>query len=308
MDKLKEYVELIMNKFGDHKAIVIMGVIIIGLLLMASMVDASPNQNHTCQGGHNCNQGGEGNEQSQAQAQYQSTTNNTSVSNDVEVDTRSSSYSGANSNSGGNRLSANGGQSSSSSNSAGGSATAAGGNSIAFGGVSASHASGGEGGVANATSGDASANAMSGDASASSGGNNLVGANVNFERSAASAATVFAGHCQTGASAQAEVGGFSVINSDQFCDYIRLAAVMREAYEWEVRDCICVGVCTTRQATVEMECKATNKAEDFLDAYYSNLWHAQGLLEHSSGSATADRIAGQAIRPMAVLGMLMWLL
>ncbi len=37
MDKIKEYVELVMDKFGDNKAVVVCGVIIVGFLLVVAI-------------------------------------------------------------------------------------------------------------------------------------------------------------------------------------------------------------------------------------------------------------------------------
>jgi hypothetical protein len=242
-------------------------------LAVLAILLASPwamaQQDHTCQGGNNCNEGGGSNG-----------TNNTSNSEAVgigvgvsssDADSRSSSYS-----SGGSVRSSvdvSGGQSDSRAQSAIGDISTSGGN-----------ATGGVGG----------------DTSIQIDGD---------DHTAASAATVFAGHCQTGMSGQLEAGGFGVVNSDQFCDYIRLAAVMREAYDYEITQCQCVGVCTNTVASVEMSCPdGGEKASEYLAAYHWNLSEAQELVVRSEYTALADRWGGQLIRPMAVILSLIWIL
>jgi len=37
MDKVKEYIELIMDKFGEHRAVVVFGVIILGFIVVAAV-------------------------------------------------------------------------------------------------------------------------------------------------------------------------------------------------------------------------------------------------------------------------------
>lgn len=292
MDKLKEYVELVMAKFGDNKKVIIIGLIVVGVILVVGAAQAQPNQDHTCQGGNNCNGGG-GSEQGQEQTSI----NLSHSDSDSSSDSRSSADAGASSNSGGNSLHASGGRSSSSSNAAGGTASATGGVGNGY---------GGEGGVATAAGG------ASGDSSASSGGNSqtsdvYVGGD-NHDVAASSAASVFAGYCQSGSSGQLEGGGFSVVQTEQFCNYIRLASVMYQAYEREVANCGCVGICTRAEASVVMECQPGENAEKFLDAYYENLWDAQELMQRTEGLALVDRASKQLITPMAILGVLVWLL
>ncbi len=268
MDKLKEYIELIMAKFGDKKEIIIGGLIIIGFILFASALMAQPNQDHTCQGGHNCNGGGDdsgqlqGQAQGQQQGQAQQTTvtqsSSTDISNNigVENDTRVSVNAGAFSDSSGNSVDVSGGQSTSSSQSGGGSAQSTSGGSVSA---------------------------------------------VNFEDSAASAASIFAGHCNSGASGQVSGGGFSVVNGQQFCDYIRMADAMWLAYQRETSACYCEGVCSPQLASVEMICLDGEQAQKFLGAYRENLWDAHDLLQATSGTATVGRVTGQVITPMALL-------
>jgi hypothetical protein len=114
----------------------------------------------------------------------------------------------------------------------------------------------------------------------------------NFEAAAASAATVFAGYCQTGASGQITGGGFSVVNPDAFCDHVRLADTMRQAYEYEV---------ASGRGEGEFAAK-------YLEVYHDNLHDAIRLIEGSEWSSYLDRQTGFVIRPAALIGLLIWLL
>ena len=114
----------------------------------------------------------------------------------------------------------------------------------------------------------------------------------NFEAAASSAASVFAGYCQSGGSGQLTGGGFSVVNSEQFCDHVRLASIMREAYEYEV---------------------AMGKGEEeyatkYYEAYHDNLGDALRLIEGSEFAGMIDRNTGFIIRPAALVGLLIFLL
>jgi len=254
MDKLKEYIKLVMEKFGNNREIVIGGLLILGFILIASTAMAQPNQDHTCQGGFNCT-GGQG-EQTQQTTVTQSSSTDISNNIGVENDTRVSVNAGAFSDSSGNSVDVSGGQSTSSSQSGGGSAQSTSGGSVSA---------------------------------------------VNFEDSAASAASIFAGHCNSGASGQVSGGGFSVVNGQQFCDYIRMADAMWLAYQRETSACYCEGVCSPELASVEMICLDGEQAQKFLGAYRENLWDAHDLLQATSGTATVGRVTGQVITPMALL-------
>ena len=263
----------------------ITGFLIAALLVLAPIAHAD--SSHECQG-NSCNGGGENNANANSEAYSGSTAAAGANSNSAAVSV-----------SGGNSLTAGGGESFSSSTAGGGSATAIGGSSGAV--------------IHDVTGGNATATGgSSGDSTSSSGGNSQdvsVGGNsVTFDRAAASAGAVFAGHCQSGASGQMEAGGFTVVNSEQFCDYIRLAAVMLEAYEREMRDCRCEGICSRSIASTDLICTESEKAEMFLDAYYENLHSAHELLQASEVTAIYDRVFGQSIRPLALLGALIWLL
>jgi len=107
---------------------------------------------------------------------------------------------------------------------------------------------------------------------------------------AASAATVFAGYCQSGASAQGIEGGFSIVNPEAFCNHIRMAAVAKEAYMFA-------------------EQTGNKKAASaFYDMYIDNLEDANGLLENTEDVSQLDTFFGYLVRPLAVIGALVFLL
>jgi hypothetical protein len=254
--------------------------------------------------------------QGQAQGQVSNNDNTNTNTSGASADSASSSDSNSNSSSssGGNTLS----------NTVGietGGATS-GSNSSASGGA-------GYGGNASASTGDS--NATVGDTSSSSGGNTQVldadyqdgdvevevadGDNSqsttfeqNYEASASSAATVFAGWCQSGASGQISGGGFSVVNPEAFCNHVRMAAVALEAYEYEMSKCQCVGICTSKVASVAQECTfETDEADMYLAMYHDNLADANGLLQATTTVGKVDAFAGYLVRPLALLALLLLL-
>lgn len=282
------------------------------LALLPVLAWAQPNQDHTCQGGHNCNEGGGSNEQSQEQNQGQSqSSNNTNTnSSNSQANAGASADSSSNSYSGGNSMDVYQGGSSSSSSASGGTANATGGESVAH---------GGEGGDAVAHGG------RSGDSSAVSGGNSQdisVEGDTNIDNSsysyveedaASSAAAVFAGYCQTGVSGQIVEGGFSIVHTEQFCNHIRLADVMWQAAEREKR-CQVIEVGYTDRGgndhitDSDEVCKYTEKGEKFLDAYYDNLLDAQALVEVTEGTSMLDALSKQLVTPLGLIGALIWLI
>jgi len=188
---------------------------------------------------------------------------------------------------------ANGGRSSSSSNATGGTATATG-------GVGGEGGQGGEGGIG--LGGDATGGNV-GDTSSSSGGNVQ---NLDYKSPAASAAFTYAGYCQSGGAGQSEEGGFSVVNSDQFCDHIRAAEEMLRAYEREISTCVveCVGVCSDAVASVDQSCADNTRAQYYLDAYHENLQDAHNMVQQTQATGLIGRIAGQLAIPTALLAVL----
>jgi hypothetical protein len=110
------------------------------------------------------------------------------------------------------------------------------------------------------------------------------------ETAVASAASVFAGYCQTGMSGSVEAGGFSVVNPEAFCNNIRMAAVYQEAYAWEIAH------------------DKPEQAEVYYEKYTGHLQDAHELLEATDGVATVDSFFGYLIRPIAVVAAVILLL
>lgn len=244
-------------------------------------------------GGWNSRDGNEqhqGQHQAQAQVQGQNQSsknvNKSSANSHSNADSHSTSKSGAASksgaysNSGGNHLSADGGKSRSSSKSAGGNAAAA----------------GGSGGLAQ-------------------GGDVTV--NTDYD-SVAQAATVFAGQCQRGLSGAVDEGGFSILDTRQFCDYIELANINYQAYlRAQQRTCKkpvkppCEAGCTRKEAWVKHNpptCDTTPEAQHFLDLYHGNLADAQRLIDNTKTTGLIDRISSQVFKPIAIIAALVLLL
>jgi len=226
--------------------------------------------------------------QAQGQGQQQTSTNLNHNSSRSSSGAISGAAAGAVSGSvsAGGTSSAGGG--SAHSNSHTGASTATVGNVNAAGGL------GGQGGNA----GDSNAASNSGDHTST------VSFKEDNDYPAAQAATVFAGYCQGGMSGQLEEGGFTVINNDQFCDYIRLAAVMREAYEWEMQhgSAHCADTMSVQHSDKEYADLCINeKAMEHLEKYRWNLNQAYLLVRKTKHTALLDRWGGQLIRPVALI-------
>jgi len=156
------------------------------------------------------------------------------------------------------------------------------------------------GGTSKATVGDTQAtvgntNAAIGDTSTGDVASNvsITDARVSsteFRQAAQSAATVFASVCQNGASAQGMEAGFSVINQDVMCDELQLAAILRDAYMFE------------------LEMGRTEKANEYLAEYYTSMSSAIGLMRNTKKAGLLDKFSGYLVRPMALIGALIWLI
>ena len=201
-------------------------------------------------------------------------------------------------------------------------ATAVGGSSHAQGGAggnSESYAQGGAGGSAGALSqvgdtkaiaGDSVSGAHSGDVAVSIQDNSSVAYDV--EHAASSAAAVYAQVCQSGGSAQGKAGGFSVINSEPLCEHLKMAAVMREAYVWEMNhgEVVCqepmegdaIGVFTHSDTCYP------RYAQRYLDSYHEHMMDAMELIDKTEELGLVDKAAGYLVRPMALIGALIWLI
>ena len=112
-------------------------------------------------------------------------------------------------------------------------------------------------------------------------------------------------------SGQLEEGGFSVINSDQFCDHIRMADVMRNAYLWELQygKVECAPEASGEWIVDQYQDTCVNeKAAEYYSQYHENIEDAMDLVSTTKEVGWFDRVAGMLIRPIAVIGALIWLI
>jgi hypothetical protein len=244
----------------------------------------------------------------------------------VESNSNSNSESSSNSSSGSY---ASGGSVRNSNNLQGGrsdaSSTASGGN--ATGGAGGSASTGDSTSIVGDTTskvGNTTAVAGGGKSQASSGGNtqdiaidgdtltdNSVLIYEDAENSAASAASVFAGYCQTGASGQAGVGGFSVVNPEAFCNHIRIAGVMQEAYEWEMKNgsASCTPPASGEHYGDQLQDVCMNEqAQIYYQLYHENLMEANSMLDATEAVGKIDAFFGYLFRPALLIGALIWLI
>lgn len=204
----------------------------------------------------------------------------------AQSNSRSGSSVSGDSYSGGNNLSAAGGRSDSSAT--GGSSNAAGGSAVA------------------------------GDSTSQSGGNTISGGNtanttsVEYSTPVATAATVFAGQCQSGLSGQLSDGGFSVVNTRQFCDLVDAANLAWQAYQRAIvlAKVKCVGVCTEKYASVTREADPEQmaRAEEYLAAYHHNVNSALALVRSTETAGKIDRVSTLLMKPAAIILALIFVL
>ena len=180
----------------------------ITLLLSIISYSALATQDHTCQGGHNCEGQGQGQVQGQGQSQVQITKNRASSD--------SSSRSGA---------IAIGGKSQSSSVS---NVTAQGGQ-AGQGGVATVNVS-----VPNSRSAPSETSLTTGETNVTLG-ETVLTSHYDTDYPASTPAAVYTQVCQSGASGQVAEGGFAVTQTDAFCQAFEAAIMMKEAHIWEVK-------------------------------------------------------------------------
>lgn len=180
------------------------------LLLSIISYSALATQDHTCQGGHNCNEG-QGS-QGQVQGQVQITKNrassdSSSRSGAIAIGGKSQSASVSNVS---NQVTAQGGQA-------------------------------GQGGVATVNVSVPNSRSAPSETSLSTGetnvtlGETVLTSNYDTEYPASTSAAVYTQVCQSGASGQVAEGGFAVTQTDAFCQAFEAAIMMKEAHIWEVR-------------------------------------------------------------------------
>jgi len=128
---------------------------------------------------------------------------------------------------------------------------------------------------------------------------------------ASRAATIYTQTCQSGMSAQTRSGGFGVVNRDPLCDYLKNAAVAREAYEYAITN---PTQCEVVKAEINcpidgfVDCQiktcTSPKAAKYLKAYHDNLDAAFALTANTKHPALWDRVAGFLVRPGALMAAL----
>ena len=166
------------------------------------------------------------------------------------------------------------------------------------------------GGNANGGQGGSGGAGGSGGSATSSTGAVHVDASERNDYPASSAANVYAARCTTGMSGQTRSGGFGVTNSDQLCDLWTAAEAAFRAYEFEInRTCepITCSVNCPVEGFVEAQldaCPASERANEQLALYYSNLAEAQLIIDATNTPALVDRVSGFLVRPGALLSLL----
>ena len=188
---------------------------------------------------------------------------------------------------------------------------------------STSSAEGGAGGNARAYGGTGGVGVGG---SASNGGNSTGDIEIEGDTfinegddvAASSAASVFAGECQSGMSGQVESGGFAVVNPDQFCQSVKAARVALQAYEWELQNgsstCVDVeyGYVTPEGQDVVVgalqEVCVNEKANEYLAEYRHHTDEAIDLVRSTETVGFFDTVAGYLVRPVALISVLILLL
>jgi hypothetical protein len=102
--------------------------------------------------------------------------------------------------------------------------------------------------------------------------------------------SVYAGQCQSGAGGQVEGGGFNVVNSEQFCDLLKLSEHLRVSSEY-ARD----------QGDID-------KALEYRLQSYKATEDAMKLLNDTSWTGFINRLGGQLVIPSALIAGLILLL
>lgn len=119
------------------------------------------------------------------------------------------------------------------------------------------------------------------------------GTSISFsggEYPSAGAADVYAAVCTNGASGQTRGGGFAIGNGDPLCDQLKVAVLYYKL------------------AKLEDELGNFEQALEYYELAHNAVSEAQTLLDATDEVALIDRFAGYLVRPMALLGALIWLL
>lgn len=106
---------------------------------------------------------------------------------------------------------------------------------------------------------------------------------IEADKSSAPAAMVAAQICQEGFSGQIVEGGLSVVNSDQFCDLIRLSDVMLAA------------------SRVQQDLGNEEYAKLYMAQYHAALKDANSLIVNTSYSAYIGKVFTDLLVPLLVV-------
>ena len=137
---------------------------------------------------------------------------------------------------------------------------------------------------------------------------------VEYQEASARAANVYTAVCQNGGSAQGVMGGFGVTNQDVVCEHLKIASFMREAYVWELEyghSAQCAGPMDIDHKYNEAEWADTcfsDKAMEYYKAYHEHMTEAIQAMEAYEEAGLMDKIAGALVRPLALIGALVWLI
>ena len=195
--------------------------------------------------------------------------------------------------------------------------------SIAAGGAGGDSYSGAysEGSNAGASVGDVTSSSGPSTALANNGGNSTGDVTVEdnssvmyrneYDYKVNTAASLFTQVCQNGMSGQGSDFGFSIVNSDAFCDNLQLADVMREAFHWEMQygtvQCADDMSHTWVDNQYEDHC-VSERAIRYYEKMHYHLEEAMDLVESTEEVALVDRFTSFMARPIAIIGALIWLL
>lgn len=105
-----------------------------------------------------------------------------------------------------------------------------------------------------------------------------------------SAAAVYASTCANGMSGQSDKVGVALGNQDQLCQLLKSAAAFQMA------------------AVAAEEDGDTERAELYMDRYYDAMEDVQQLMDSTEAVGIVDSVIGFLLRPLAIVGLLVWLL
>jgi len=97
------------------------------------------------------------------------------------------------------------------------------------------------------------------------------------------------------------ISGLAVVNQDVVCEHLKIASVMREAFLFEMQHGECVS------GAEEITCE-NEKAKVYLDAYHENMKEALDAMNATQDAGTLDKFFGYLVRPLVVIGALIWLI